>query len=72
MAMWCRAVGGGAGRLLRLLADRGLLTRDELAEAADMTASGGTFGTYLSRLRSNGLIEEDGPGAPISLAEILR
>jgi hypothetical protein len=35
--------------------------RAELAEACGLSANGGTFGTYLSRLRSNELIEEDGP-----------
>lgn len=33
------------------------MSRDELAEAVGMTASGGSFGTYLSRLAGPGLIE---------------
>ena len=36
------------------------MTRDELALAVGMTAGGGTFGTYLGRLASPGLIERDG------------
>lgn len=32
--------------------------RTDLATALDMSASGGTFGTYLSRLRSAGLLDE--------------
>lgn len=62
LEMWCaKKAIGGAGRLLRLLVERGPMTRLELANAADMTVTGGTFGTYLSRLRSNGLIR-DGAG----------
>lgn len=37
-----------------------------LAEAVGMTASGGTFGSYMSRLRSNGMIEETADGIRIS------
>ena len=49
-----------AGRLLRVLAEHypNGLTRDELAAQVEMTSSGGSFNTYLSRLRSPGLIEE--------------
>lgn len=36
------------------------LGRDELADAVGMSAAGGSFGTYLSRLASPGLIERDG------------
>lgn len=35
---------------------------EALASDSGMTASGGTFGTYLSRLRTNGLLEETGKG----------
>ena len=62
-AVWRRAVGsGGAGRVLDALIDRwpAWTPRERLAEACALTASGGTFCTYLSRLRSNGLLEERG------------
>ena len=62
-ATWRRALGeGAAGRLLdALIAQRDeWIRRDELAEACGLAASGGTFSTYLSRLRSNGLLEEKG------------
>ncbi len=62
-AVWRRAVGsGGAGRVLDSLIDRwpAWTAREHLAEACALTASGGTFSTYLSRLRSNGLLEERG------------
>lgn len=39
------------------------LTKEALASHLGMAASGGTFGTYLSRLRSNGLIEEPERGS---------
>lgn len=42
------------------------LTKDELAERIGMTASGGSFGAYISRLRSPGLIEQDGGGIRLS------
>lgn len=35
---------------------------EALAADLDMAATGGTFGTYLSRLRANGLLEEEGHG----------
>lgn len=58
------AISGGAANMLTTLFNlrregRGL-SRAELAEAVNMEASGGSFGTYLSRLRSNGLIQEQG------------
>lgn len=36
------------------------LARDELAAAVSMSAAGGSFGTYLSRLASPGIIEREG------------
>jgi uncharacterized protein DUF87 len=52
----------GASKMLRCLAGQypAFVTRDALAAALDLTGSGGTFGTYLSRLRTPGLIEERG------------
>lgn len=57
--MW-RGKLAGVGPMLDVLLQTypDSLTRDGLAEATGLTASGGTFGTYLSRLRTNGLIEE--------------
>jgi len=37
-----------------------VLTREELGERAGYTASGGTFGAYLSTLRRNRLVEVNG------------
>lgn len=54
---------GGARRMLDTLVRRhpSWLTREELGYAANVQSTGGTFSTYLSALRRNGLIEEDGP-----------
>ncbi len=59
----------------RVLAERypDAMSRDELAEACNLTANAGTFGTYLSRLRSNALIvERDGTvaAAPAVMGEV--
>lgn len=60
IAQWRAAVGGGAGRLLDLLVERypDSYQKEELAEEAGLTFTGGTYSTYLSRLRSNGLLDE--------------
>jgi hypothetical protein len=51
----------GVGPMLRFLAEQypHFVTRDDLAAHLNLATSGGTFGAYLSRLRSPGLIEED-------------
>jgi hypothetical protein len=63
IAVWKSAVGG-AGRMLEELTKihPKAVTRAELAERLGIEVTGGTFGTYLSRLRSNGLIETGGDG----------
>jgi hypothetical protein len=45
------------------------MDRANFADRVGMTATGGTFQTYLSRLKSNGLIEV--AGRKITLTEIL-
>jgi hypothetical protein len=59
LAMWKSKVAG-VGPMLDALARiyPVAFTKDELAAELGMASGGGTFGTYLSRLRSNGLIEE--------------
>lgn len=57
---WIRELGSsGAARMLRLLADSypHSLTAEELGETTGMSASSGTFGTYLGKLRTLELIE---------------
>lgn len=53
---------GGAYRMLQVLASRYpmKLTRSQLATIADVKKSGGSFRTYLSSLRTQGLIQEEG------------
>lgn len=59
---WRAALKGGARRMLDELVDvhPAGLARGELAERVGIEVSGGTFGTYLSMLRSNGLLTEVG------------
>ena len=59
---WSRSVGsGGAGRLLKHLCDvhPAATTRADLASRCGISANGGTFGAYLSRLRKSGLVAEN-------------
>ncbi len=62
MAMWQRALVSGAYRMLDVIVSTGIhgVSREALASSVDMTASGGTFGNYLSTLRRNGLVTEQG------------
>lgn len=59
--LWLPRMSGGARRMLQLLIDAapGGLPRSDLAERAEVAQTGGSFSTYLSRLRSNGLVLED-------------
>lgn len=52
----------GEARMLRAImaAHPNGLTRDEISAQAEIASSGGTFTTYLSRLRTNGLVEARG------------
>lgn len=60
---WLAELGeSGAGRMLRCLADAypKALSKEELGEAANISSSSGTFGTYLARLRTLELAEGRG------------
>jgi hypothetical protein len=59
---WRRALKAGARAMLNVLVEiyPNGVTRDELAEQVGMTATGGTFQTYLGTLKRNGLAEVDG------------
>jgi hypothetical protein len=68
---WKSALGSGPTKMidaLRAAHPRGM-DRANLADRVGMTATGGTFQMYLSRLKSNGLIEV--AGRKITLTEIL-
>lgn len=59
---WRSALKAGARAMLDFLVDvhPEAYTKEGLAQAVGMTASGGTFGTYLSTLRRNGLVDVAG------------
>lgn len=61
---------GGQGRMLRALAAtlKDGLSRRELGALSGVKSSGGTFGTYLSRLRQAGHVEDGGAGIRITAA----
>jgi hypothetical protein len=68
---WKSALGSGPTKMIDALIaahPRGM-DRANLADRVGMTATGGTFQTYLSRLKSNGLIEVS--GRKITLTDIL-
>lgn len=60
LELWSAKLKLGARRMLAELVARypEVLTRDDLAEAVEMSPSSGTFSTYLGHLRRNGLIDE--------------
>src|SRR5213075_1341695 len=60
VAMYQQRLKAGARRMLDALVDvwPDGLTREELGERAEVAVAGGTFGDYLSTLRTNGLAEE--------------
>lgn len=62
LVRWWAAKLPGTGRMAEALIEAwpNGLHRDELAARIDMVASGGSFGTYLSRLAGPGLITRDG------------
>ncbi len=61
--MWRNNLTGGARRMFDILVDAypGQIDKAELGERTDMSYNSGTFGTYLSLLRRNGLVEVTGP-----------
>lgn len=62
LEMWRDKLKRGAREILDALVSQhpSSVDREELAEVVGMTASGGTFQTYISTLRRNGLAEVDG------------
>jgi hypothetical protein len=68
IAMWKRALGDGPSRMLdALIASHPQpMDRANLADRVRMTATGGTFSTYLSRLKTNGLVDVIGRRVKVS------
>jgi len=62
IAMWRGVLKGGARRMFNVLVDEypREISKEELGELAGLSHVSGTFGTYLSMLRSNSLIETNG------------
>ncbi len=60
--LWAPKLGGKAGTMLRVLAERGNagLTREHLADAVGLSITSSGFANYLSMLNSNGLIRKEG------------
>lgn len=59
LAMWSNNLNGGARRMFDYLVQEHprSVSKQELGEAVEMSSNSGSFGTYLSRLKSNGLIK---------------
>jgi hypothetical protein len=68
LARWWAAKIHGTPKLVEALIEAWpqMLAKDDLAERIGMTASGGSFQAYVSRLRSPGLIEQHGGGIRLS------
>jgi len=68
IAMWQGILKGGTRRMFDVLIDNypDALSKEELGLATDLSHGSGTFGTYLSMLRSNSLIETNGNEVKIS------
>lgn len=62
LAYWVGELGGGASRMLQVLAEvyPQELTNEALGERADISHRSGTFSTYLSKLRTLELVEGRG------------
>lgn len=62
LALWQKQLGGPEWKILSFLLAHGdqFVTRETLAESMGINPEGTTFNTYLSRLRRNDLLEEEG------------
>ncbi len=62
--LWCSIIGesSGAARMLRVLGNHypSEMSRQELGDSVNMSSTSGSFGTYLSYLKSRGLIKTSG------------
>jgi hypothetical protein len=57
---WKQKLGGACSRMIEALAQRGELTRIQLATLTSQSPRSGSFATNLARLNTNGLIEKNG------------
>lgn len=62
--LWCSIIGesSGASRMLRTLGNHypNEMSRQELGDSVNMSSTSGSFGTYLSYLKSRGLVKTSG------------
>lgn len=68
IATWMGALRAGERKILTVVLERGEISCDELARAAELTANAGTFGAYLSTLRRNALVSVHAKVASIGSA----
>ena len=57
---WLEKLHGKNKEMLQVLIENGRLTRQQLGFKTGMSTNSGTFNTYLSRLKSLGLVKKDG------------
>jgi hypothetical protein len=62
LAMWRDNLSGGARRMFEVLTESypSPISKEELGERTELSPKSGTFGTYLSMLKGNGLVEVNG------------
>ncbi len=60
VALWKSKFRAGAGNILQYVYDNNSVSKDDIGNALNFEISGGTFNTYISELRRNGLILVDG------------
>jgi hypothetical protein len=57
---WLRELGeSGAARMLAVIRSRGPISREQLAEETGIALTGGTFRTYLGKLKTLELVREN-------------
>ncbi len=68
LELWCNKFRAGAGKILRLVYEKypGSISKEDIGYETGFESSGGTFNTYLSELRRNGLIKIEGGQISIS------
>lgn len=61
VSLWSSKLSGKAKDMLRTMVGQypEWMTKEQLGEAVDISSTSGTFNTYLSALRSNGLVESE-------------
>ena len=66
LELWKGKFREGTGKILQFVYDKQSTTKEEIGENTGFSIDGGTFNTYLSELRRNGLIEIEGQKVKIS------